>query len=656
MVGDDLGGRDTRLACPWRFGRTSGPLVPTLDGIELGSDLDGVGVEAGGHAGFAVVAAAVENREREAAFETPVDDEAVAGGHLFGGQSHLAEAVVLVDIGAGDPDDEVGGEFVEGGREGVGEGSEIIVAGDFAGESDVEVAGFFGAGVIAPAVDRVGEDAVVVAEDGVGAIALVGVGVGDENAEGGMIFVQVTDGHGDVIEHAVAEAAVGESVVGAAGKVGGHAVDEGVMTGGDGGGGFEGGAVEEAGLPGKAEFVDLGGVEGAVGEFAEVIAGVDAEELAGGGGSNGDDFDGSGLGNQEIVGLREFFHGEGMAGWEGEEKLRMIEAAEAWRHEMDDTKVRGKGKPQRAQRGFGMGAGIGHGGMMDWISGELWDRLGEERTDAHRVATGRDGYLDRYGEWLLWSGGRAPRVEVLREDLLGRFGFAARGYLARELVRKASEQKPAELIAGEEPGEIVVQEAGLSYVVEPAGGYSSGLFLDQRANRQWVSGLGARRMLNLFAYTCSFTVCAAAGGAVTCSVDAAKRVLGTGRRNLELNGIDPAEGHRFLADDAMKVVPRLAKRGEKFDLIVLDPPTFGRADGRVFRIEKDLPGLVSECFGLLESGGSLLVSCNYAEWDARNLRDLCEESLRGAGFSMEAGQLPAEIPHGAVSWRLRRTG
>ncbi len=297
---------------------------------------------------------------------------------------------------------------------------------------------------------------------------------------------------------------------------------------------------------------------------------------------------------------------------------------------------------------------FGHASWMDWIRGELWDRLGEEQTDAHRVATGRDGYLDRYGDWILWSGGKAPQVEMLREELVDRYGFAARGYLVRELVRKASDQRPAEVLAGEECGRIVVRENGFFYEVEPGAGYSSGLFLDQRLNRHWVAGLGAMRVLNLFAYTCSFTVCAAAGGAETCSVDAAKRVLGCGRENLRLNGIDPVEGHRFLADDAMKVVPRLAKRGEKFDLIVLDPPTFGRADGRVFRIEKDLPGLVGDCFELLETGGWLLVSCNYGEWGAGDLRELCEASLPGGRFAMEAGGQPEEIPHGAVSWRVRR--
>jgi 23S rRNA (cytosine1962-C5)-methyltransferase len=222
------------------------------------------------------------------------------------------------------------------------------------------------------------------------------------------------------------------------------------------------------------------------------------------------------------------------------------------------------------------------------------------------------------------------------------------------LVRKASDQKPAALIAGEEPGEIIVQENGLSYLVEPAGGYSTGLFLDQRSNRQWVAGLAAKRMLNLFAYTCSFTVCAASSGAETCSVDASKRVLGTGRRNLELNGIDPAEGHRFLVDDAMKAVPRMLKRGETFDLVVLDPPTFGRADGRVFRIEQDLPVLVRDCFDLLEPGGWLLVSCNYAEWSMKDLERLCEDMLPGCGAKLHPGSPPPEIPKAALSLRVRR--
>jgi 23S rRNA (cytosine1962-C5)-methyltransferase len=293
---------------------------------------------------------------------------------------------------------------------------------------------------------------------------------------------------------------------------------------------------------------------------------------------------------------------------------------------------------------------------MDWISPERWTALAAEGTDVHRLATGRDGYLDRYGDWILWSGSKPPKLETLRAEAAQRYGFAPRGYLARELVKRAADQRPAELLAGEEPGEITVGEGGLRYLVEPAGGYSTGLFLDQSCNRRWVQGLGAKRMLNLFAYTCSFTVCAAAAGAETCSVDASKRVLGHGRRNLELNGIDPADGHRFLVDDAAKVVPRLVKRGETFDLIILDPPTFGRANGRVFRIEKDLPALVAECFELLTPGGRMLVAANYAAWSAGDLRALCEEALDGRECTFEPGECPGEIAEGAISWRFRRAG
>ncbi|MBU3666253.1 MAG: class I SAM-dependent rRNA methyltransferase [Chthoniobacterales bacterium] len=292
--------------------------------------------------------------------------------------------------------------------------------------------------------------------------------------------------------------------------------------------------------------------------------------------------------------------------------------------------------------------------VMQWIEQETWQQLAGEETDAHRVATGGKGWLDRYGDWLLWSGAAPPDAAFLRTEMIARYGFAARGYLVRGLARSAKDQKPAQLAAGEPPGVIVVREAGLSYSVHPEGGYSSGLFLDQRLNRRWVGSVRPSRMLNLFAYTCSFTVCAAAAGGVTCSVDASKHALAAGRANLVLNGIDPSEGHRFLADDVTKVVPRLARRGEKFDLIILDPPTFGRAGGRVFRIEKDLPLLVRECFGLLDAGGWLLVSSNFSQWSPADLRDLCGSSLAGTRFTITPGETPREIPCGAISWRLQR--
>ncbi len=292
---------------------------------------------------------------------------------------------------------------------------------------------------------------------------------------------------------------------------------------------------------------------------------------------------------------------------------------------------------------------------MHWITAELWEQLSREGTDAHRVCTDAPGWLDRYGDWIVETvaaKGPGSRQGEWSGELGRRFGFVPRGWLVREWTRDARDQQPARLVHGEDPGEITVREDGVAYGVEPGGGYSSGLFLDQRLNRRWVRGLRARRTLNLFAYTCSFSVCSALGGGETFSVDTAKRALARGRENFARNAI--AGVHRFVAEDVVRFVPRLVKRREEFDLIILDPPTFGRADGRVFRLEKDLPELLRDCGELLAPGGWMLVSCNNARWSAADLRTVCTGALPRGAFSIIPGETPPEIPRGAVSWRLKR--
>jgi 23S rRNA (cytosine1962-C5)-methyltransferase len=285
-----------------------------------------------------------------------------------------------------------------------------------------------------------------------------------------------------------------------------------------------------------------------------------------------------------------------------------------------------------------------------WITAGDWRRLTAEETDVHRICTHRGGWWDRYADWVVetvvpgGSGGPEPG------ELEQRFGFTPRGWLLREW---SQDQQPACLMHGEAPGLVEVREDGVAYLVDPGGGYSSGLFLDQRLNRRWVAELGARRLLNLFAYTCSFSVCGALAGAETLSVDTSKRAIERGRENFRRNGL-AVERHRFVVEDVVKFVPRLVRRRETFDAIILDPPTFGRADGRVFRIERDLPDLIAACADLLTEDGALLVSCNYARWDAAALREVCVAALPGRGFVLGSGELPPEIPRGAVSWRVRR--
>lgn len=295
-------------------------------------------------------------------------------------------------------------------------------------------------------------------------------------------------------------------------------------------------------------------------------------------------------------------------------------------------------------------------GNMQWITSGQWEQLAAEGTDAHRVGNGRGEWVDRYGDRLLWSAETPDpeRLADMEKEIAAHFGFHPDGWLVRVPTKSASDQEPAHVLAGEDPGRLAVHEAGVVFLVEPAAGYSSGLFLDQRLNRRWVRGLRPRRMLNLFAYTGGFSVCAALGGGETTSVDVSKRALEVARENFRANSIDPSSGHRFIAEDAVAYASRLSKRGEAFDLIVLDPPTFGRAGKRVFQLDRDLGALTGTCIGLLAPGGWLLVSCNASAWRAGRLEELCRGAAGDAHIRIEAGEHPPEIPRSAVSWRLRR--
>jgi len=159
-------------------------------------------------------------------------------------------------------------------------------------------------------------------------------------------------------------------------------------------------------------------------------------------------------------------------------------------------------------------------------------------------------------------------------------------------------------------------------------GYSVGLFLDQRDNRRRCSPATWRQisrcpnpdpqceLLNVFAYTCGFSVCAAKAGARTTSLDLSRKYLDWGRRNFALNGLDSA-GHDFIYGDAFDWLRRLAKKGRSFDAVVLDPPTFSQSKEQgAFRVEKDFGDLVVAALGVLKPAGVLLASANAAGWPA----------------------------------------
>src|SRR5262249_15397546 len=134
-------------------------------------------------------------------------------------------------------------------------------------------------------------------------------------------------------------------------------------------------------------------------------------------------------------------------------------------------------------------------------------------------------------------------------------------------------------------------------------------------------------LLNLFAYTCGFSVCAAKAGAKTASLDLSKKYLEWGRRNFTLNGLDPA-GHEFIYGDAFDWLRRLAKKGRMFDAIVLDPPTFSQSKERgAFRVEKNYGELVAAALPLLKTEGVLFASANAAEWPPEKFLTTVEKAV-----------------------------
>jgi len=282
--------------------------------------------------------------------------------------------------------------------------------------------------------------------------------------------------------------------------------------------------------------------------------------------------------------------------------------------------------------------------MNGWLCKEQLDAFESALTTAHRLFTADDAWVERFGGDIQISfktdAARDSALRGLREwEALT--GFKSRRVFSRFLPKQNAERVSPVLIEGD-PGEsltTVVMEAGVRYGIDFAAGYSVGFFMDQRANRAFLRRLAPRSLLNTFAYTCSFSVVAALAGGQTLSVDLSKKSLDRGRENFALNGLADA-GHRFLADDALDVLPRLERRGEKFDAIVLDPPTFSRGNrGRRWKVEEDLEDLVMMALGLAAPNASVLISTNCTRINGRTLEGIGRFALkahrRGGDFHRE---------------------
>ncbi len=160
----------------------------------------------------------------------------------------------------------------------------------------------------------------------------------------------------------------------------------------------------------------------------------------------------------------------------------------------------------------------------------------------------------------------------------------------------------------------VVAENGLRFEVNLSDYLDTGLFLDHRPTRAEVRAAAAgREVLNLFAYTGSFSCAARAGGAsATTTVDLSNTYLEWAARNFALNRLGADPGHQLVRADCLEYLAGTAVPAGRFDLVVLDPPTFSnsKAMAREFAIERDHPWLLERCHRLLRPGGVLYFSSN----------------------------------------------
>lgn len=283
-------------------------------------------------------------------------------------------------------------------------------------------------------------------------------------------------------------------------------------------------------------------------------------------------------------------------------------------------------------------------------------------TNAYRWVNGEgDGLpgitLDRYGDYLmlqLYSCAWEPHLELLKraiEKVFQPLGLyrKLRPLETRALESKRSDKEYSRLLSGTAaPVPLTIQENGLNFLIDLREGLNTGLFPDQRRNRQeLMSRVTGKRVLNLFAFTGAFTLAAVAAGAkkVT-SVDVSDKYLKIARDNFSANRFNPKQ-HEFVVADVFDELSKMQTRQSLFDVIIFDPPSFSTTKKSRFSTQGGTAKLVTATLPLLEDGGLLVSSSNHQKVTMEDyLKELRKGSVN-AGVELKtiftAGQ-PEDFP------------
>ncbi len=242
--------------------------------------------------------------------------------------------------------------------------------------------------------------------------------------------------------------------------------------------------------------------------------------------------------------------------------------------------------------------------------------------DIPQYAAAIDVYEDRYFVVQEYAAPKTvdpqraeSRLKEIEEAVAAAFGADRRHiYVKQRKRQRGGEQYHRYDRRGER---YIVNEGGLRFFVNFTDYLDTGLFLDHRSTRGMLRRLSrGKKMLNLFAYTCSAGIYAAAGGAAAVdSVDTATTYLEWGKLNFRLNGFEQgvdAGSYTFIRRDAMDFL----RDAGSYGLIFIDPPTFSNRKGaeRDFDVQRDHPELLRRAYELLEPGGTVIFSNNYRDF------------------------------------------
>ncbi len=198
--------------------------------------------------------------------------------------------------------------------------------------------------------------------------------------------------------------------------------------------------------------------------------------------------------------------------------------------------------------------------------------------------------------------------------------------------------------------EWTIEVEGIQFKLSPTDFGHLGIFPEQSASWKWIQKTVPKgaNVLNLFAYSGGSTLAAALSGASVTHLDASKKMTAWARENARINGLEEAPV-RWIVDDVNKFLKREIRRKNRYDAIILDPPSFGRgAKGEVFKIEKDIQGILSDLAQLLSDRPLfILLTCHSPGFTPIAMGHLLTQFFDGG--KVETGEMILEGGGGAFS-------